>query len=93
MDPELIDVPAASRYELRSGDTVLGRIDYRDRGDVRTMAHAEIDPAHGGTGLGRRMVRAALDDCRAHGRRVVPACPFVGHVVREEPAYADLVAG
>jgi hypothetical protein len=36
-------------------------------------------------------VRAALDDARERGLRVVPICPFVDDYVRRHPAYADLV--
>lgn len=92
MDTALTDVPQASRYELRAGGELVGLIDYRDAGDVRTLPHAEIEPRHGGQGHGGRMVAAALDDCRARGLRVVPACPFVAHFVADHPDYADLVA-
>lgn len=92
MKTALTDAPESSRYELRSGEELVGRIDYRDVGDVRTMPHAEIEPRHGGQGLGSRMVAAALDDCRARGLRVVPACPFVAGFVDAHPDYADLVA-
>jgi predicted GNAT family acetyltransferase len=37
------------------------------------------------------LVRHALDDLRAQGRRVDPACPFVAHYIRQNPEYADLV--
>ncbi|MEW6420481.1 MAG: GNAT family N-acetyltransferase [Deinococcota bacterium] len=38
------------------------------------------------------MVQAALDDTRAQGCRVVPACPFVAAFIQKHPGYADLVA-
>ncbi|HZQ02403.1 MAG TPA: GNAT family N-acetyltransferase [Gaiellaceae bacterium] len=42
-------------------------------------------------GLGAALVRAALDDARDRGFRVVPICPFVEAYVRRHPEDADLV--
>ena len=42
-------------------------------------------------GLGAALVRAALDDARDRGFRVVPICPFVEAYVRRHPEDADPV--
>jgi predicted GNAT family acetyltransferase len=57
------------------------------------LVHTEIDPALEGQGLGDRLVAGALDDLRAHGRKLVPLCPFVRAYLRRHPDQADLVAG
>jgi predicted GNAT family acetyltransferase len=41
--------------------------------------------------VGSRLVRGALDDVRAGGRRIRPLCPFVRAYVDRHPEYADLV--
>jgi hypothetical protein len=87
------DQPADSRYELTIGGERIGLIDYRLSKGTMAFLHAEIDPGHGGQGLGSRMARAALDDARARGLAVVPMCPFVaGFVDRHHDEYGDLVA-
>ena len=45
------------------------------------------------SGLAGRLVRFCLDDIRAQGLRVDPACPFVAAYIRKNPEYSDLVAG
>ncbi|MDL2345717.1 GNAT family N-acetyltransferase [Deinococcus sp. MIMF12] len=90
-DPQVIHNEAENRYELRSGDEVLGFAEYRPAGQALLFSHTEIDPAHEGKGLGSRLVRGALDDARAQGREVVPMCPFVAGFIREHREYVDLV--
>ena len=92
--PELTvrDVPDENKYEIREGNRVLGIAAYRRRGDVTTFVHTEVDPDAGRSGVGGTLVRAALDDVRAHGGSVVPTCPFVRGWIERHPEYADLVA-
>ena len=79
---------AAGRYEL---DTDHGRAIavYRQQGNSRVFTHTEVPPADEGKGIGAALVRAALDDTRAHGFKIVPACSFVVAFVRRHPEYAD----
>jgi predicted GNAT family acetyltransferase len=92
VDIEFVDNPDAHRFELRSGDELLGFVAYRLAADHITLVHTEVDPAHGGQGYAARLARAALDDARSRGLRVVPSCPYVASYVRKHPEYADLVA-
>ncbi len=84
---------AAGRYELRLDGRRVGLADFYRRGDVVVIPHAETLPEFGGRGLAGRLVRFCLDDIRAQGLRVDPACPFVAAYIRKNPEYSDLVAG
>ena len=92
MTIEFVDRTHAHRFELQSGDEVLGFIAYRLACEVMTLVHTEVDPAHGGQGHAATLVRGALDDTRARGFTVVPACPYVATYIDKHPEYADLVA-
>ena len=82
----------ASRYELWDDGSMIGIADYRPgEAGVLVFPHTEIATHRRGQGLGEVLVRAALDDVRQRGFRVVPACWFVDDFVRANPAYADLV--
>lgn len=93
MDPDIdvADHPGADRYEISVDGHVIGWADYRRDGDRVVISHTQVDPAHGGQGLGGRMVRYALDDVRRQGHKVVPACPFVFEYIAKHPEYADLL--
>jgi uncharacterized protein len=92
--PELTvrDVPAENKYEIREGDRVLGIAVYSRRGNVTNFLHTEVDEDSGRPKVGSTLVRAALDDVRAHGGTVVPSCPFVCGWIDRHQEYADLVA-
>ena len=83
--------PESLRYEAWMDDRLVGFADYTVDRDVVTMPHTEVDPAFGGRGIGAEIVRFALDDIRAAGRTVVPACPFVARWIERHPAYQDMV--
>jgi len=85
------DAVAEQRYEARQGETVVGVLLYELDGDVVTFTHTEVEPQAEGTGVGSTLARRALDDARASGRRVVPACPFVKAWIGRHREYADLV--
>ncbi|SFO39576.1 hypothetical protein SAMN05660359_03152 [Geodermatophilus obscurus] len=91
MEPTVHDAPEAERYEIREGDRLLGLAAYQRRGERVVFTHTEIDPDAEGSGHGSRLVRAALDDVRRQGGRVVPACSFVRGWIERHPEYGDLV--
>jgi len=83
---------AASRYEGRVGDTLVGVADFYLRGATVVITHTATEPEWRGQGVAREVTRQALDDIRAGGRRVLPACPYTAHFIDEHPDYADLLA-
>jgi predicted GNAT family acetyltransferase len=91
-EPRVVDNPSELRYEIWMDDRLAGEIRYTRDGDILTMVHTDIDPAFEGSGLGSTLVADALDDVRAHGRRVRPLCPFVAKYISRHPEYADIVA-
>jgi uncharacterized protein len=82
---------AAGRYEAHLAGRRIGLATYYQRAEVVVLPHTETDPAFGGRGYAGRLVRFALDDIRAQGKQVDPACPFVAHFIQRHPEYADLL--
>lgn len=83
--------PAASRYET----TVEGHLavaDYTLAGDRQTFTHTFVPPELRGRGIAELLVRAALEDARGAGRRIVPQCSYVARYVERHPEYQALVA-
>jgi predicted GNAT family acetyltransferase len=92
-DIVVTDVAGAQRYEITVDGILAGFAAYRDRDGRRIFTHTEISPKFEGRGLGSQLVRAAMDDVRARGIRVVPLCPFVRAWLESHDGYADVVAG
>jgi predicted GNAT family acetyltransferase len=86
------DAPEQRRYEARIDGELAGIAEYRTSGDVVTFVHTEVMSAFEGKGVGSALVRGALDDVRAQGKKVRPACPFVKrYVEKHSDEYGDLV--
>lgn len=92
MEPSVQKSDERSRYELVADGQIVGIADYRDDGERVVMPHTEISPHMRGRGLGDVLVQGALDDLRARGRTVVPACWFVAEFIERNGDYGDLVA-
>jgi predicted GNAT family acetyltransferase len=91
-DAVVVDVPEASRYELRLGDRVVGFLEYRRRDGRLVLLHTEIDEECEGRGFGSRLAAGALEDIRLQGLEVTPLCPFVSRYIELHPELQDLVA-
>ena len=88
---EVEDNPAASRFEMRSGDSTAF-VEYRRAGDRIALLHTEVPEALSGQGVGSKLVRGTLDALRREGRKVVPHCEFVAAHIERHPEYRDLLA-
>ena len=82
---------AAQRYEA-TVDGFLAECDYVREGDRMVLTHTFVPPEMRGRGIAEALVRAALDDARAEGRKVVPACSYVATFVKRHPQYQSLLA-
>jgi uncharacterized protein len=89
---EVVHVPAASRFELRLGERLIGHTDYHRRNNRIAFTHTEVDEPYEGRGFGSLLAEAALNMAGEEGVEVVPLCPFIAHYIEENPGYARLVA-
>lgn len=90
-DPDVVDVEARNRFEIRSDGATAGFAEYHRRGPAISFVHTVVEDAYAGQGLAGRLARAALDDARARGLAVLPFCPFVRGWIAKHPEYVDLV--
>ena len=88
---EVKDNPAASRFEMASGDAVAF-VEYERAGDGRiALLHTEVPEILSGQGVGSKLVRGTLDALRGSGVKVVPRCGFVAAYIERHPEYRDLL--
>ncbi|MFI1094899.1 GNAT family N-acetyltransferase [Streptomyces sp. NPDC020917] len=78
------------RYEILVDGRLAGFTEFRDREAQRVFFHTEIDEAFAGQGLASTLVRQALDDVRASGKRIVPVCPYVAKFLQKHGEFADI---
>jgi len=71
---------------------VLSEITYSVSGDTVAFEHTTTPVHHRGKGYAATLTGASLDDLRARGLRLVPACAYTRAYLRRHPDQADLVA-
>ncbi|MEO7412250.1 MAG: GNAT family N-acetyltransferase [Opitutaceae bacterium] len=89
-DPEVRHNAAAHRYEMElSGQLALA--DYALESGRMILTHTFVPPELRGRGLAEKLVRRALDDARAQGMKVVPACSYVAAFIQRHSEYRLLL--
>jgi uncharacterized protein len=90
---DVTDVPERRRYEALIDGELAGIAEYRVSERIVTFIHTQVMDGFDGKGVASGLVRAALDDVRAHGKKVRAVCPFVkGYLEKHSDEYGDLVA-
>ncbi len=95
VDPQSIRIEAAPDrgryvYDLPDGSQAELTFFERPRGVV-TIDHTETPPRHRGRGVAAALVARAVEDFRAAGQKVIPACPFAFRKFKEHPEWADVL--
>ena len=90
---EVVHIPENSRYEIHVDGAVAGYTEAKERADgVVLFPHTEVDDDYEGQGLASTLVSGALDDVRAHGRRIEVTCEYIQGFLEKHPEYRDLLA-
>ena len=89
--PEILHNATARRYEV-TVDGHLSVCEYEPAGDRIIFTHTLVPPELRGRGMAEKLVRAALADARAAGRKVVPACSYVAKFIERNKEFQDLLA-
>ncbi len=79
------------RYEA-TVDGLVSVCEYEVVDDKLVYTHTLVPPELRGRGIAEELVRKALADARAAGKKVVPACSYVAVFIRRHREYQDLLA-
>jgi predicted GNAT family acetyltransferase len=91
-DVTVADAPEQHRYEARDASgALMGIATYRRTSDHITFLHTETMPEFQGRGVAGRVAKQSLEDARAAGLKVRPACPYYHQYFEKHPEYADLL--
>src|SRR4029450_9824812 len=75
----------AGRFVLRQGSGRVGTLDYRSaNGGPIYIDFVEVAPAIRGTGLGKRLVEAAVAWARESRRKGIPICSYSGSGIERD---------
>ncbi|MBX9828365.1 MAG: N-acetyltransferase [Xanthobacteraceae bacterium] len=91
MPAEIRNNQALHRFELDGGGDVAVAY-YALSPGIVTFTHTEVPYALQGQGIASRLIRAALEQVRAQGLKVIARCSFVSAYIARHPEFGDLLA-
>ncbi len=83
--------PGKGRYFVRI-DGAEAEMTYSRAGEgMIIIDHTDVPDAMRGRSVGQAMVRHAVEDARAEGRRIIPLCPFAKAQIARHPDWQDVL--
>ena len=80
-----------ARYYIRL-DGAEAEMTYSRAGEKMIIIdHTGVPDALRGRGLGPMLVRRAVEDARAEGRKILPLCPFAKAIIAKHPEFQDVL--
>lgn len=79
------------RFEIDLGDGSFAIAEYTLPAGKIMFTHTEVPDAHGGQGLGTKLIRFALDAARERELKVIPICPFFAAYMQSHADVQDLL--
>lgn len=85
------DGPSGGRY-VTIVDGHEAEMTYSRAGETRIIIdHTGVPRELGGRGIGKALVKAAVEDAREEGFKIIPLCPFAKAVLDKTPEWQDVV--
>ena len=69
----------------------LAQMTYTVAGTRVIIDHTDVDDRLRGTGMGRKLVDAAVQWARKENARLMPLCPYAKSVFDKTPEYSDVL--
>lgn len=61
--------------------------------DKMIIEHTEVDASLEGKGVGKQLVRTAVEYARTNGIKIIPLCPFAKSVFDRVKEFGDVLVG
>jgi uncharacterized protein len=78
-------------FVVRKDGERLAEMTYTVAGSRVIIDHTDVDDRLRGSGVGRKLVHAAVEWARAENARLMPLCPFAKSVFEKTPDYSDVL--
>ncbi len=80
-------------FEIYFNEKKAGRMTYVWAGNEKFIIdHTEIDELFSGKGLGKELVKAAVEFARKNNFKIVPLCPFAKKVIDKTREFQDVMS-
>ncbi|TDN88124.1 hypothetical protein DET49_10974 [Salegentibacter sp. 24] len=93
MKIEHIDQGKKGYFQALKDEKQAGKMTYTWVGKSKFIIdHTEVDPDFKGNGVGKKMVKAAVDFAKENKLKVIPLCPFAKKIIEKTPEFQEVLA-
>lgn len=80
-------------FYLEENGKRIATMVYSFAGDSKfIIEHTEVATSHEGKGLGKLLVKAAVEFAREKNFKIIPLCPYAKHIIDKTPEYQDVLS-
>ena len=83
-----------ARFFIEENGERIALLEYVFAGaDKFIIEHTEVNESHEGKGLGKQLVKAAVEYARERGMKIIPLCPYANAAFVKTAEYKDVWFG
>jgi predicted GNAT family acetyltransferase len=80
------------RFYIEENGKAVATMTYVFSGDTKfIIEHTVVDESQSGKGLGKMLVKAAVEFARSNHYKILPDCPYARAVIEKTPEYQDVL--
>lgn len=91
MDIQQHDHESKGRFFIEAEGKEIASMHYVYAGEKMIIDHTEVSSVYEGRGLGKQLVKAAVEFARALGIKIIPLCPFAKGIFDRVEEYRDVL--
>ena len=80
--------PRSAAYDK---EKLVGVAEIEDTHGCWVITHTEVDPAYGGQGIARRLIKEIIAEARRAGKKIVPLCSYADKMMTGKEEYRDVL--
>jgi predicted GNAT family acetyltransferase len=81
-----------TRFEIFKDGEKAGLLDYQKKENgIIEIIHTEVSDKFGGQGLGKELVKTAVEYAQNYGYKIIPSCPYAKKIIAKTPEFQDVL--
>ena len=81
-----------TRFEIFKDGEKAGLLDYQKKENgIMEIVHTEVLEKFGGQGLGKELVKAAVEFAQDYGYKIIPSCPYAKKIIAKTPEFQEVL--
>lgn len=78
-------------FEVFYDTEKAGFLEYNIKDDILEILHTEVAEEYGGKGLGKELVKSAVEFAKKNNMKIVSFCPYAKKLIEKTPEFKDIL--